>query len=304
MMQTYSHGGAVPVSGAIATVLAGSATAVIGGIVYAYALRWIPFVYVNFILTMIFGGAMGYVVCAQAQRGKIRNNTFLGVTAILVGLLGMYVYWAAYLWALAGIGNVGLWAFWPPVLVGFGQHLFEKGSWGFKGDTVTGWILVGVWLIEAGTVLWFTVSAALSESRRPFCESCHEWTEIEPGVARLVSTGDEPGWQQVLAGDLPSLAEFPPATPDVRQFVRLDAARCPKCEQSRFLTVSAVQVTIDKKGNAKEQERRLISNAVLRPGQFAVVEACGELYRQAQSGSEADEAEEVSEPPAPAKDSA
>jgi len=304
MMQTYSHGGAVPAGGAIATVVAGSATAAIGGIIYAYAFRWIPIVYVNFIITLVFGGAMGYVVCAQAQRGKIRNNTFVCVTAFLVGLLGLYVYWAAYLWALAGIRNVGLWAFWPPVLVGFGQHLFEKGSWGLKGDTVTGWILVGVWVIEAGTVLWFAVSTALGESRRPFCESCHEWTEIEPGVARLVATGDEPAWQQVLAGDLPSLAEFPAASPGVQQFVRLDAARCPKCEHSRFLTVSAVQVTIDKKGNAKETERRLISNAVLRPGQFAVVEACGQLYRQAQSGPVDDEPEDVTEPPAPADEGA
>ena len=65
-----------------------------------------------------------------------------------------------------------------------------------------------------------------------------------------------------------------------------------------------MQVTIDKKGNAKETERRLISNAVLRPGQFAVVEACGQLYRQAQSEPEGEESEDASEPPAPADEGA
>jgi hypothetical protein len=41
-----------------------------------------------------------------------------------------------------------------------------------------------------------------------------------------------------------------------------------------------VRITIDKKGRANEQVRRLITNAILTPSQFAVVEACSKLYRQ------------------------
>jgi hypothetical protein len=83
----------------------------------------------------------------------------------------------------------------------------------------------------------------------------------------------------VFAGDLPSLAAFPPADKTAKQFVRLDVARCPKCEQSRFLTASAVQIKIDKKGKENVTEKRLITNAMLTPSQFAVVEACAKLCR-------------------------
>jgi hypothetical protein len=143
--------------------------------------------------------------------------------------------------------------------------------------------------------LWFTLSTALGEAKLPFCESCNEWTETEPDVARLTATGQEPAWQQVLAGDLPSLAEFPPAPPEAQQFVRLNVARCPRCEHSRFLSATSVQITINKKGEASEKEQHLVTNAILTPSQFAVVEACSLLYRQGL----AEPAAEADEPPAP-----
>src|SRR5262245_24699812 len=284
MMQTYSHSGAVPIGGAIKTVLAGIATAAIGGIIYAYAFYWIPFVYLNFLITLAYAGAMGLAIAITARRGKIRNNSFVAIVGFFVALVGLYVYWAAYLWALAGIQNVGLTAFSPSVLMAFGKHLFEKGSWGIKKETVTGWFLVAFWIAEALLVLRICVSFALAEARRPFCESCGEWTEIEENVARLAATGDEPAWQQVFAGDLPSLAEFPAAEQGAHQYARLDVARCPRCEQSRYLTVSTVKITIDKKGKATEHVRRLTTNAILTPSQFAVVEACSKLHRQNELG--------------------
>jgi len=278
-MQTYSHSGAVPVAGAIMTVLVGLFTAAIGGIVYAYAFYWIPFVYLNFLITLAYAGATGLAIAVAARKGKVRNNWFITIVAFFVALFGLYVYWAAYLWALAGIQNIGLAAFSPAVLIGFGKHLFEKGSWGIKDVTVTGWFLVAFWIAEALLVLRVTISAALAEARRPFCEPCSDWTEIEEDVARLAATGEEPAWQQVFAGDLPSLAEFPAAGSEAHQYVRLDVARCPRCEQSRFLSVSAVKITVDKKGKTKEDIRRLLTNATLTPAQFAVVEACSSLYR-------------------------
>jgi hypothetical protein len=279
-MQTYSHSGAVPVGGAVETVVAGVLTAVVGGIIYAYGFHWIPLIYLNILLTLGYAGAMGLAIAIAARRGRIRNNLFLRVVALLVALVGLYSYWAAYLWALAGIGNVGLRAFWPGTLVGFAGHLFANGSWGIKNLVVTGWPLVAIWVIETVTIVRVCMSAALANAQRPYCESCDAWTDVEADVARLAATGEEPAWQQVFAGDLPSLAEFPPAPPGVREFVRLGTARCPRCEHSRFLTASAVQIKLDKKGKESVKERQLLTNAILTPSQFAVVEACSQLYQQ------------------------
>ena len=173
-----------------------------------------------------------------------------------------------------------MFAFWPPVLVSFGQTLFAQGSWGIKGGNVSGWFLVCFWIAGAGTILWVTTAIALTNAHLPFCESCHDWTVAEQGVAKLTGTGQEPAWQQVLSGDLPSLAEFPPAERDAREFVRLDVARCPHCQHSRFLTINTVRISVDKKGNETTKEKPIVVNAILTPSQFAVVEACAELYRQ------------------------
>jgi len=279
-MQTYSHSGAVPVLGALGTILAGAVTAVLGGLAYGYAFYYIPVAYLNVLFTLAFGAGIGFVVATAATACKVRSPRFVAAVNLGSTLLGLYVYWGAYLLALAGIDRVGLVAFWPPALLDFGRHLFENGSWGFQEDAVVkGWFLAVIWIVETGVIVGLSMMIARTGGDRPFCESCNEWTERERGVARLAADGSEPAWTAVLAGDLPSLASFEPAEPGARQFVRLDVARCPRCDESRFLTASAVEIVVDKQGHSSEKLRGLITNAILTPAQFAVVEACGALYR-------------------------
>ncbi len=279
-MQTYSHSGAVPVLGALGTIVVGALTAVLGGLAYGYAFYYVPVAYLNVLFTLAFGAGIGFVVAAAATAGKVRSPRFVAIVNLGSTLLGLYVYWGAYLLALAGIDRVGLVAFWPPALLDFGRYLFENGSWGLReGEVVKGGFLAVIWIVETGVIFGLSLTVALHDSRRPFCEACNEWTQRQRGVARLASDGSEPAWTEVLAGDLPSLAAFETADPGARQYVRLDVARCPRCEQSRFLTASAVNVVVDKQGHSSEKQRCLFTNAILTPAQFAVVEACGALYR-------------------------
>lgn len=280
-MQTYSHSGAVPVIGGLLTVAAGILSAAILAPIYAYSFHYIPIIYLNLFITLAFGAGIGLAVAQAARWGKVRSNFFLGTITLLSALLGLYLYWAAYLWALAGIGQVGPLALFPPVLVEFSQQLFENGSWGMReGEPIKGWFLATIWLVETIVVLTLAMVVAFYDSDRPFCETCNVWTDIDPGVARLAATGQEPEWEQVLAGDLPALASFDPAEPGSAQYVRLDAARCPRCEDTRFLTINAVQIVVDKNGQPSEKATALVTNAIITPAQFAVIQACGNQYRQ------------------------
>jgi hypothetical protein len=139
--------------------------------------------------------------------------------------------------------------------------------------------------LEAVIVVGLAFIVSLLNSDRPFCEACRQWTHQQLGVARLWGNGSEPAWEKVLAGELPALAEFPPAPPGSSQYVRLDLARCPVCADSRFLSISSVTVSINKDGKVSENTRSLVTNAVLTPSQCAVVEVCGQLYEQSLEAS-------------------
>jgi hypothetical protein len=294
-LKSYAHTGTIPLGGALATIVAGGLVATIAGVIYAYAFYWIPIVYLNFLVTLVFAGLIGGTVAIVAKLGKIRNNWFVGGVALLMTLGGLYVYWGSYLLAMAGWGDVGLTAFDPFVIYNFAGFLFENGSWGIgKGGPITGWLLVLFWVAEIGTILVVSLVASTLYASVPFCESCQEWANQEKGVARLDATGDEPAWQQVLGGDLPALAEFSPSRGVAPQFVRLDLARCPRCDNSRFLSIHKVQVTVDKNGNPTEKEEQLITNAMITPEQYAVVETCGMLSREqlAETNENDDEVEQ------------
>ena len=148
-MKTYSHSGAVPVSGGLLTVAAGILAAAILAPIYAYSFRYIPIIYLKVFITLAFGAGIGFAVATAARWGKVRSNFFLGAITLLSTLLGVYLYWAAYLCALAGIDQVGPLALFPPVLVEFSRQLFENGSWGMQeGEPIKGWFLATIWLIE------------------------------------------------------------------------------------------------------------------------------------------------------------
>jgi len=305
-MKTYSHSGWAPPHGVFATLFAGMAAAVPFGFIYAYSFRYIPYPYLNIVITLAFGAGLGFIVAKTAEWGKVRNNIIVGAIGLFVGLFGLYVYWGAYWWAVAGfdrVAQIGLYAFMPWGILDLALRLFDKGSWGISENAgnLTGWLLVGIWVIETCIVLGLSVVVSLLNSDRPFCETCQVWTEPQRGVARLSGNGSEPAWEKVLAGELPALAEFPPAPPGAMQYVRLDLARCPRCEYGRFLTICAVDVVVDKEGKASEKARALVTNGIVTPSQCAVVEACGKLYDQHLEQSLGPLSAEAGGPPAPAE---
>jgi hypothetical protein len=154
---------------------------------------------------------------------------------------------------------------WSPAGLGRnGTDLFQNGSFTMKRrQKVDGWLLVGFWIGEGICVAGIAVALARSDANVPFCESCQEWTKSEQGLLRLAASGAEREWQELLAGDLPALAVFERALSTMSPHVRLDLARCPKCEHSNFVSLTAVTITKDKKGNDKTKERSIVRNGAI-----------------------------------------
>ena len=262
-MKRYSHSGIVPASGAINTVLAGLAAAALGGLLYAFLVYWLSWGFFRFLLMLGYSLLVGGAIAYAANRGKIRSPLFNTVIALVCVVLGLWVYWGAYDVARNGAG-VAATAWMPEGLARHGQDLFEKGSFTLKGrNKIDGWLLVIFWIAEGVCVTGIVVAMARMDAARPFCETCQEWTNSTAGLLRLSADGNEPPWQEVLSGDLTALATFEPAGSDTSPHVRLDLARCPKCDHSNFVTLTSVTIKKDSKGKTKTIERALITNGAI-----------------------------------------
>lgn len=91
MAEFYKHSGTVPVAGAIQTAFAGLGTAITLAWAYSYAIVWIPIVYINFLLTLGFGAAIGFLIVRAAKAGRIRSSSVPALIGLISGLAGLYV---------------------------------------------------------------------------------------------------------------------------------------------------------------------------------------------------------------------
>jgi hypothetical protein len=294
-MQRYVHSGIVPASGAILALLMGLSTAIVGGLVYAFAAWWMNWGPIRFLLMLVFAVSVGGFIAVGANRGKIRSPLFNTVLALLCSAVGLWIYWGAYDVARHGLAVAP--AAWTPAgLARHGEELFADGSFTMKGrQRIDGWLLVGCWIAEGLAVTGIVVALSRLDAQRPFCETCLEWTNSTTGLMRFQADGQEPAWNEVLSGDLPALAVFSPTTPNTSPHVRLDLASCPKCEHTNYVTLTTVTITKNKKGEDKTTERAMItSGAITDPEAQFLREYAQQLHGHAE-GDSADEGDDEDE---------
>ena len=67
----------------------GFVTALVLGYIYTYISYYNPFIYINFIATIIFGGALGVMVSIAGQMGKNRSPKMGLIFGLIVGFIGL-----------------------------------------------------------------------------------------------------------------------------------------------------------------------------------------------------------------------
>jgi hypothetical protein len=278
-METYRHSGAISPLGIFLASSVGIATALVLGIIYGFGTVHIPFIKIHFLLTICFGGALGFAVGCGAKIGKIRNTFVATAYGFLIGLIGLYVAWAADLIArvIVPAGDKDyLTAFSPVVLMGYIKVFYENGAWAMKnGPPVSGIMLAVFWSIEAAIIVGLsTVVAWYVISDHPFCENCKRWTVNEKGNRSLSLIGAEDDLRQLLAGDPTSLMKFNLAQNE-QEYLQLDLALCPTCTESNFLTVQRVTETVDKEGKVNSTRTPLLQNLLLDPDYLPLVRNAG-----------------------------
>lgn len=164
------------------------------GLIYSYAIWYIPIPYINFFITAGFGFAVGFAISQLVVRyGNVRNKALAFGFGILGCIIALYFSWAVWVDLVLNSGEtiggerIGIavsnvkflevfnLALQPSKLFELIGLINEVGVWGIKGATVSGLFLGLIWVIEAGIVFFFGALMPGGASEEPFCEINQKW---------------------------------------------------------------------------------------------------------------------------------
>src|SRR5262245_50978108 len=236
-MRTYQHSGIVPALGAMQALAIGSAAAVVLGIAYSFSFYYIPYVYLNLLLAVVFGAGVAWTTGWAAGEGKIRNTAVTVALAVVATLVGIWAEWGVAPYAMAPASELG--AYWkefglatftPWAILGLMEELFVNGSWGLAaGQMVNGWTLFALWFVEAGVVIGLAATTAYSQiADKPYCEACDTWIASETPHL-YAGNGYEKAWSDVKHGDFDALADTEQATGSEPTYIKVTLHVCDSC---------------------------------------------------------------------------
>ncbi len=277
--QYYKHSGGLNPAGVALAAVVGTVAAAAMAVPYAYADNHIPEIYLNGLVCIVFGVALGVVPAAVLKQFKVRNLPVSLAVICLVAAVGVYASWVAWEAILLRGGlaaNVGRLAAHPDAVVAFGRRVNEIGTWGIGSSSVssssssssqtnnntTGVFLALIWLAEAATLIGgaLVVGRAMLHSL-PFCDACDRWCE-KPKVVHTTALADPAAVRQRLeAGDFAYVATLGPATPEAGLTFRHHA--CGGCGRLNTLSVSTRQVVRDKRGRVRQNKSKMFVDKLL-----------------------------------------
>jgi hypothetical protein len=258
------------VHGPLLAVVAGGVAAFPLGLAYSYLVKWIPFIYLNFLITAGYGFVFGWMTLHLLKLGKVRNGPIALLAGFAVGLLAWWGSWNGCAHAL--IGSKAPWLLTPSQMEMFVKILYKEGSWGigFSSSTPVSGILLGIfWLVEGAVIVGLsTIIAYGSIASMPFCELHDCWLNEEKKIDKLDAFVQPDHIAAFQAGDIAPLEEARPRVPASGRFARLTLKHSDSCHDFCTLSIANVTVASDKNGNPKETEHEIMSNLLVPKSMF------------------------------------
>ncbi len=257
------------------------------GLAYIYQnfLRWIPWIYVNVLLTAAMGLVLGWVAAQVVRLGSVRSR-FLAIV-IGLSLVGCGVG-AKYFFQYRGMLRAATtewmrqqnlpaaqraevqWAIAEDLT--FARHLqfradqgWNIGRGGRRGAPIQGVLVYLIWAIEAGVIGYFALRMPYRQAGEPFSESRDTWASESELVMTLPIT--EPAMvEKILAATrIDDLLDLPiPKTDESNQFAMYTVHSIPGDEmEDAYLSVNLATWIVNNQGEPQKTEKPLVRYAIL-----------------------------------------
>lgn len=269
----YRHSGKFNPGSPILVLLAAVVIGFPLGIAYSYLIKWIPFIYLNFLLTFGYGFAFGFITLLVLKFGKVRNAMIALLSGTAAGLIGLYFSWNGHVHALAG--NVP-WLLTPHQIWIAIKILYTEGSWGIgfgSQEPLTGIPLAIVWLGEASIMVGTSAFISYRAIRdTPFCEQHECWLDEQKVMDKLDAFINPAHLAAFQNGDISPLEESRPRVPASGVFSRLTLKHSKNCHDYCTLSIANVSVTPDKNGKPREKVEPLMTDLLVPKTMFEYLE--------------------------------
>ena len=287
----YQPSNKMPLGGIILFLLGGVLAAALLALVYIYAVWYIPFIYINFVLCAGFGVVLGVVLMLLGRTGKLRSPGAVAGLALLVGLAAVYLEWGVFLTLLFNSETTGTGAA-ADTSTSFSFRLFSEiitnpaqmgraileinktGTWSLRHAPATGIFLWLVWVMEAVLIVGATYLVADGQAGEPFSETANEWAAEETLAHPVAHAADSAASRRALeSGQFQHLAPHLDDTA-LGQFARLKLHRAPNDANCNFLTLENVTRSLNSKGKTEEATSKIVEFLAVSPG------TCDDLKRR------------------------
>jgi len=237
--------------------------------IYAYAVRYIPFVYINFLISFGAVFAVAGVYVFGESLGRNRNRAASLLAMLLAGVLTLFVFWVTFLYVISERKLEYLKMLTDPgYVVDLIKELVKVGWFTLKRNQVKGTAYGVMLAIEAVAYLGIFVFAWWTFLKeRVFCEKCQKWVERErvamffdlaplEGIVAALAAGSDAWVDQLqLANSTPSL--------------QIELASCAGCHELHVVNLIHTQDVVDKDGNPSTEEKNLLENLLIHPATAA-----------------------------------
>lgn len=268
----YRHSGKVPLASPLIVFCIGALGAAVLSGAYGYAMRYIPLVYFNFLITIGFGAIMAIILTMAGKGAKIRNDRFMMIIGLLIGLLARYLSLIVWIFAFSEQKYL---VFSPAKVFSVLQYAASTGLWSIRGWTPKTFLWV-IWAVESLIIVGIPFLA--SGSLEPFCEICGKWVTGTYEITHLqnVQNFDEIK-SHMEKGDFSRLLELKPATPPLVVFLNIILSFCEGCNDNCYLSIVKTVISKDKKGKEKRDTTDLVKNLIIRKETLVTIK---EHYQQ------------------------
>ncbi|WP_257666968.1 hypothetical protein [Parapedobacter tibetensis] len=177
---------------------------------YTYTIWYIPIIYFNVLLTGLFGVGIGWIANRFViGKGKVRNMMLGILFTFLLALVAQYFHWAIWASLVMNAGEVygnermGVVAsnmvidqvifllVHPVILFDLVKEMNGYGTWGIKGNTISGVFLTCIWITEALIITVIPLFMAWARVRKPFSEQGEVWfMEKELNPHEFIENGE------------------------------------------------------------------------------------------------------------------